>query len=264
MVKKLIIAGNWKSYVADEDQAKKIAGPLKRKANILPGIDIVLFPPAPLLPIVATAVSKSTIATGAQAISPLGQGAYTGYVSAEAVKNAGATWALVGHLERRAPTINGVQAAGESEDTIAAEVAAAHTAGLRVMLCIGELERDPHGSHFAIIARQLSSALARLSLQAGFPKKLVIAYEPVWAIGKSAAEACKPADLEEMSIFIRRTLSELFDRAAATKIPILYGGSVDATNAKELLMQGGVSGFLVGRASTEAKSFVELLDACTN
>jgi triosephosphate isomerase len=258
-VKKLIVAGNWKSYVSDAAQAKTLASALKRTARDTAGIDIIILPPASLLAVVAAAAAKTMIAVGAQTVSPFGRGAYTGYVSAEAVKNAGASWALIGHSERRAQVIDGLQAAGESEDIIAAEVAAAHGAGLRVMLCVGELERDPSGAHFATIARQLSSALAH------FPKsgaKLVIAYEPVWAIGKSAAEACKPADLEEMSIFIRRTLTELFDRAAATKIPILYGGSVDATNARELLVQGGVSGFLVGRASTDAKSFIELLKVC--
>ena len=259
MVKKLIIAGNWKLYIERGEEAKKLAAALKRAATKFPGTELILLPPAPFISGVAAAVKNSPIAVGAQAIAPFTGGAYTGYLSAAIVKDAGASWALVGHSERRAQTLNALPGAAEGEEFVEAEVRAASASGLKVMLCVGELERDPAGAHFATIARQLSSALAH------FPKtgtKLTIAYEPVWAIGKSATEAMKPADLEEMVIFIRRTLTEIFDRAVATKIPILYGGSVDATNAKELLTTGGVSGFLVGRASTDAKSFVELLNSC--
>ena len=257
-MKKLIVAGNWKLYITDSEQAKKLSSAIKRKSATLPGVDIVLFPPAPLLPVVAGTLKKSLITLGAQTISPFGEGAYTGYESATLAKHSGATWALIGHSERRALVIEGIQAAGEGEDVLQAQVEKAQGVGLRVMLCVGEVERDPQGAHFATIARQLSSALKT------FPKnaaKLVIAYEPVWAIGKSAEQAMKPADLEEMTIFIRRTLTELFDRTTAAKIPILYGGSVDASNAGELL-KTGVSGFLVGRASTDTSSFIELLHAC--
>ncbi|OGC88676.1 triose-phosphate isomerase [Candidatus Adlerbacteria bacterium RIFOXYC1_FULL_48_26] len=249
-MKKILIAGNWKLYVTEVEDAKNLASQLKRKISKITNIDTVLMPTAPLISTVSAAVKKSSIAVGAQTVSPFLDGAHTGYESAAALKSAGVKWALVGHSERRAQ---------ESEDVIQAQVQAAVKAGLSVMLCVGEAERDPQGAHFSLIERQLSSALAHFPAKG---TKLVIAYEPVWAIGKSAAEACKPADLEEMSIFIRRALTELFDRTAATKIPILYGGSVDGSNVHELLTQGGVSGFLVGRASANAKSLFEIIDAC--
>ena len=249
-MKKILIAGNWKLYVTEVEDAKNLASQLKRKISKITNIDTVLMPTAPLISTVSAAVKKSSIAVGAQTVSPFLDGAHTGYESAAALKSAGVKWALVGHSERRAQ---------ESEDVIQAQVQAAVKAGLSVMLCVGEAERDPQGAHFSLIERQLSSALAHFPTKG---TKLVIAYEPVWAIGKSAAEACKPADLEEMSIFIRRALTELFDRTAATKIPILYGGSVDGSNVHELLTQGGVSGFLVGRASANAKSLFEIIDAC--
>jgi triosephosphate isomerase len=257
-VKKPIIAANWKLYIEEEEQAKKLAAVMKRKVAAHPSIDVVLMPPAPFISTIARTLGKSSIAVGAQAISAFSGGAHTGYISAASVKEAGATWTLVGHSERRAQTLDGLPAAAENDDALAAEVRAAEAAGLKVMLCVGEVERDPSGTHFGAVALQLTSAL-KVAPKLG---KLAIAYEPVWAIGKSAAEACKPADLEEMAIFIRRTLTELFGRAAAAKIPILYGGSVDASNARELLRQGGVSGFLVGRASTDAKAFIELLQSC--
>ncbi|MBY0473251.1 triose-phosphate isomerase [Patescibacteria group bacterium] len=253
-MKKILIVGNWKLYVTEVEDAKNLASGLKKKLSKIHTIDTILLPSAPLISTVSAVVKKTSIAVGAQTVSPFLDGAHTGYESAAALKSAGVKWALVGHSERRA---------GESEEVIQAQVQAAVKAGLSVILCVGETERDTQGAHFSLIERQLSSALARFPTSpAGGRTKLIVAYEPVWAIGKNAAEACKPADLEEMSIFIRRALTELFDRAAATKIPILYGGSVDGSNARELLTQGGVSGFLVGRASADAKSLFEIIDAC--
>ncbi|HVY73031.1 MAG TPA: triose-phosphate isomerase family protein [Candidatus Paceibacterota bacterium] len=255
-MKKLIIAANWKLYIHDAAEAKKNIAALKRMHDLLGSTELLVLPPLPLIPAVVSATKGSGIAVGAQAVSPFEDGAYTGYVSAQLVQEVGATWALVGHSEQRAQVLDGIPAAGATLDLVAAQVRAAHAAGLRVLLCVGEHERDPSGAHFSEVAEQLQTALAQ------FPNtgtKLAIAYEPVWAIGKSANEACTPADLEEMVIFIRRTLTELFDRKAAAKVPILYGGSVDAGNARELLVQGGASGLLVGRASTDAKTFIELL-----
>ncbi len=250
-MKKILIAANWKLYVTEVEDAKNLASQLKRKISKVKNIDTVILPSAPLISTVAAVIKKSSITVGAQTVSPFLDGAHTGYESAAAFKSAGVKWALVGHSERRAI---------ESEDLIQTQVQAAAKAGLSVILCVGETERDPQqGAHFSLIERQLSSALAHFPTKG---TKLVIAYEPVWAIGKSAAQAARPSDLEEMSIFIRRALTELFDRTAATKIPILYGGSVDGSNAQDLLKQGGVSGFLVGRASTSAKSFIEIIDAC--
>lgn len=255
-MKKLIIAANWKLYVRSAAEAKKNIAALKRMRGLSSAIELLVLPPAALLPAVAHAAKGGGIALGAQAVSPFNDGAYTGYESAEILKDVGAMWALVGHSEQRAQMLDGIPGAGASFELVSAQVRAANAAGLRVLLCVGERERDPSGAHFSEVAEQLQSALAE------FPNtgaKLAIAYEPVWAIGKSANEACTPADLEEMVIFIRRTLTEIFDRTAAVKIPILYGGSVDSSNARELLRQGGASGLLVGRASADAKEFIELL-----
>lgn len=251
-MKKVIIAANWKLYVTEVEDAKKLTTAIKKRMAKVGGVEMVLMPSAPLMASVAATLRSSAILVGAQTVSPYLEGPHTGYESAAAMKSVGAKWALIGHSERRG---------SENEDVVQAQVQAAMKAGLSVLLCIGELERDPQGAHFSVIERQLSSALAHFSEKG---TKLAIAYEPVWAIGKGAADACKPSDLEEMTIFIRRTLTELFDRNIATKIPILYGGSVDGTNARDLLVQGGVSGFLVGRASTTAASLLEIVAAVSD
>ncbi|MCX6819979.1 MAG: triose-phosphate isomerase [Candidatus Adlerbacteria bacterium] len=254
-MKKYIVAGNWKLYIERAEEAKKIAAVLKRKVKLFPGVDMVLFPPAPLLPAVAQVLGKTSVALGAQTISVFSGGAHTGDVSGAVVKDLGASWVLVGHSERRA--------AGETNDMVCAQVRAAKNAGLHVMLCVGEKEKDHGGAHFSDIALQLSSALNGFSNPpAGGRTRIAIAYEPVWAIGKTAAEAMQPGELEEMVIFIRKTLTDILDRTAALRVPILYGGSVDGSNARQLLREGGVSGFLVGRASTDIDAFTEILNVC--
>ncbi len=155
---------------------------------------------------------------------------------------------IVGHSERRAQ--------GETDDMVRAQIERAQEAGLTAVLCVGEKEQDATGAHFNLIAGQLTKALSGTNITS---IKLVIAYEPVWAIGKSAVEAMTPPDVREMVIFIRKTLADILGRPAAVKVPILYGGSVEGTNARQLLEEGGVGGFLVGHASADWNSFNEIL-----
>src|SRR6185503_6622859 len=123
--------------------------------------------------------------------------------------------------------------------------------GLAIVLCVGERERHESGEHFAFIKEQLATALSGLPKKA--LSKLVIAYEPVWAIGKHADDAMKPQEIQESAIFIRKTLIE---PAAAKRVPILYGGSVEESNAAQILKEGGVNGFLVGHASSDLGHFL--------
>ena len=149
---------------------------------------------------------------------------------------------------------------GESNELVHAQLTQAASMGLTAILCVGEKERDPSGAYFGVIEEQLSSAFK--SAKKTEMLKIVIAYEPVWAIGKTAAEAMKPADVREMSIFIKKTLADIFERKAALKVPILYGGSVESENACALITEGDVNGFLVGHASAALNSFVEILKSC--
>lgn len=249
-------------YVETPEEAKKFASALRRRSRTCSGVDVVFAPPFPFIPAVVAALKNSSIKVGAQTVSPFdgAQGkAYTGEVSAKMLKASGVSFVIVGHSERRAYSTGSGQASGESYERINAQVQRAHAAGLVVILCIGEQERDVAGSFFSVIEKQLSSALK--DMPKTFAPKLVVAYEPVWAIGKSASEAMQSADLREMVIFIRKTLAGLLGRSAAERIKILYGGSVEGENAPQLLAEGGVSGFLVGRASAHVDSFLEILKA---
>jgi len=250
---KPIIVANWKGYVQTPEEVKKFVQAIKRFPRLLAACDVMLAPSYTLLSVLAALSKTSRVAVGSQALSPSAGGAHTGDVSALMLKASGASFSIVGHSERRSAP------ASEDEENIRQQTLRASEAGLGVVLCVGERERDPSGAHFNIIAAQLSSALAALPQKS--LGKFMIAYEPVWAIGKTAGEAMQPSDLQEMVIFIRKTLTQTLERAGALRVPILYGGSVEAENIAVLYAEGGVSGFLVGHASAKSESFIGMLQA---
>lgn len=244
-------------YIGNPETALIFAKTLKRKvsgANAVKfkNVDIAVAPPAPFIVPLLGVLKRTSVRVGAQALSPHTGGAHTGDISGEMVKRLGGAFAIVGHSERRA--------AGEGDDAVHEELKQALDAGLRAVLCIGERQRDEHGEHYALLASQLQSALAGASAAAG--KQLVIAYEPIWAIGKTAEDAMQPAAVRETVIFIRKTLADILPREAAVRVPVLYGGSVEPANAQALIGEGEVSGFLVGHASADIDSFMEIISAC--
>lgn len=251
MSKKRLVVGNWKMYVESPHEATKFAKALRAKSRAFQGVDAWLAPAFPHIAPVAAALKGSQIKVGAQAVSAQPQGAHTGEVSAALLKNAGVSFVIVGHSERRA--------LGESDEQIRAQITAALAAGLTIILCVGERERLADGSHWAEVANELTRALAGMPAVAG---KLMVAYEPAWAIGKSAAGAMHGDELEEAAIFIRKILSEALGREASRKVAVLYGGSVEPENAAALVEQGGVAGLLVGHASATVDSFIEILKQC--
>ncbi|MGC9602614.1 MAG: triose-phosphate isomerase [Minisyncoccia bacterium] len=259
MNKRRLIVANWKMYISTPEEAKKFATALRRKARVFAGVDAVLAPSFTLLPLVSLALKDSSIKTSAQSISVFETGAHTGEVGAKMVKNFGASYSIVGHSERRAQ--------GETDTMVCAQLGHAAVAGITPILCIGESERDAAGAYLGVVAGQLREALksfpaSKTGAKTSAVPKLVIAYEPVWTIGKSANEAMKPSDVREMSIFIKKTLAEHFERTAALRVPILYGGSVEPSNVAALIEEGDINGFLVGHASITVDSFVEILQAC--
>jgi triosephosphate isomerase len=256
MSKKRLVVGNWKMYLESPEQAKHFAQALRKRARSFAGVEVWLAPSYPFIPAAVAALKGSKIKVGAQAVSPYDEHAHTGEVSATILKSAGASFAIVGHSEQR---LSGQGAQGLSDELVHASLVRATSAGLTAILCVGERERDQAGSHFAFIEGQLRTAFAGAQ---SLSSRVIIAYEPVWAIGHGAADSMSPASVEEMVIFIRKTLAEILTRGAALRVPVLYGGSVEPDNAALLIDEGGVNGFLVGHASAALDPFIEILRSC--
>ena len=211
---------------------------------------VVVCPPALLVSQLRAGYKGSRIALGTQDVSLFPIGAHTGETVAELARASGATYTILGHAERRAN--------GETSASVAAKVRVALDAKLTPIVCVGESERDRGAEYLSVIENMLSESL-RL-LEPADLKKVVIAYEPVWAIGAPTAPG--PRVVSEAVLYIRKLLIQLFGREAALKVKILYGGAVDHENAHTLLHEGNANGFLVGRASVDAANFVGIIRAC--
>lgn len=242
-MKKLII-GNWKMNPQTVREATKLFKEIGGVARTTPKVSVGVCAPLVYLPALA-ALKEKKVLFGAQDLFWEKEGAYTGEVSGTMLAGVGAKLVIVGHSERRAR--------GESDADTARKVKAALVASLAPVLCVGERERAGDGSHIAFVTEQLTTALKGVSRADA--ARIVVAYEPVWAIGKSAQRSATKEEALEMAIVIRRTLAHLFTRPIAESIPILYGGSADEKNCKEFLFDAGMDGLLVGRASLSAKSF---------
>jgi len=212
---------------------------------------VVVCPPTVFLGQLLKSYSGSKIMFGAQDSTRVSQkdGAFTGEISPTMLKRSGVEYVIIGHSERRALV--------ETNEIVAQKVKTALSAGLFVILCVGEDERDVSGNFFRFLDSEIKNSLLGVSRAA--VGKLIVAYEPIWAIGKSAKSAVTPHDLHRMSIFIKKTLSKIYGRKIGTSIPVLYGGSVEPENAQQLLEEGTISGFLVGHDSLVPKDFGEIV-----
>ncbi|MEK7080018.1 MAG: triose-phosphate isomerase [Patescibacteria group bacterium] len=244
----MLIVGNWKAYVETLTKAKAIMATAKRLAG-KGSHEIVVAPPAPFLGVVMS--GKSKVGFAAQDLSLTTGGAETGEVTAAALSGAGVTYAIIGHSERRAK--------GETDAMISEKVRHALAHKITPILCIGELTRDPDARYLKRIREEISTVFAPLSARERL--SLVIAYEPIWAIGKSAADAITPMDLHEMVLYIRKVLGDFIPGKGPTKVRVLYGGSVEPGNARLLASGSDIDGFLVGRASTDPTTFAALVKA---
>jgi triosephosphate isomerase len=243
-----VIAGNWKMNLGAEAARAFFAGlaledvPFDR--------ELVVFPPALSLAAVAAAPERDPrLRLGVQNIHWEDRGAFTGEISAAMALEAGATFVLIGHSERR-------HLFGESDEEVAAKVRAARRHGLVPVVCVGEtLAERRAGRLEEVILRQLDAALPAL----GAEERTLVAYEPVWAIG--TGETATPADASEAHGTLRRRLAGAWGERAAAAVPILYGGSVKPENAAELLAARDVDGLLVGGASLDPSSFARIASA---
>ena len=265
-----IIAGNWKCHL-QLSEAAALTRDLLAQLGAIRNVEIVVCPPYPALSVVAQVLggdragtfhageevpqragaAASSIGLGAQDLFWEPQGAFTGEVSAPMLVDAGCAYCIIGHSERR-------QQFGETDESVNKKAAAALACGLIPIVCVGETLQQREGSQtFDIVRRQLEDGLK------GVPAKdagrLVIAYEPVWAIGTGRNAA--PAQVQEVQHFIRQRIKEGWGAPVAEAVRIQYGGSVNATNALEILQQPDVDGALVGGASLKADSFTAIVKA---
>jgi triosephosphate isomerase len=244
-----IVAGNWKMNKTLE-QTETLLAELSAK---LPDTDaeVMVSPGYVNLTGAVRSLESSKIEVIAQNMHFAESGAYTGEISADMLLNIGVDTAIIGHSERRAYF-------GETDEILAKKVVAALAKGIRVMFCFGEeLEDRQSGNHFKLVESQLRNAL--FSLDASAWSKIILAYEPVWAIG--TGETASPEQAQEMHAFIRKTIGEAYNTAIANGVSILYGGSVKPGNAEEIFSKPDVDGGLIGGASLVADDFVAIIKA---
>ncbi|MDH7569440.1 MAG: triose-phosphate isomerase [Armatimonadota bacterium] len=260
-----IVAGNWKMHKTIAE-ARALVEALKAKTAGVSGVEVVVCPPYTALAAAREAAAGSAIALGAQDVFWKAQGAYTSQVSPAMLVDAGCRYVIIGHSENRGrfgvPEPDMTEALlrwfGESDESVNAKTKAAIAAGLTPIVCVGEtLQERTAGRTDEVIALQVERGLAGLSAQqvAG----MVIAYEPVWAIG--TGETCDTPEANRVCEMVRRVVGGLFGSDAAEALRIQYGGSVKPGNAAELFAQPHIDGGLVGGASLEADSFAQIVMA---
>ena len=247
-MRKPLIAGNWKMYKTS-DQAVKLAAGIKAALKDFESVDVVLCPPFTVLSTVYNVISDCDIQLGGQDLYWEKEGAFTGEISPIMLKDCGCDFVILGHSERR-------KYFAETDGIINKKVKAALEVGLRPICCVGEtLEEREAGKTIDVVKTQLTGCSAGLEI--GDALNLVIAYEPVWAIG--TGKNATAAQAQEVHKFIRTWIAENLSQGVANSLRILYGGSVKPANTKELMNEEDVDGALVGGASLEASSFVEIV-----
>lgn len=249
------IVANWKMNPPHKEAAMAIWSGIKKAAleASASGVKTVICPPAVYAGLLAPKVlgSEGVAALGLQDVFYENEGSYTGAVSISMLQSIGATYVIVGHSERRIKL-------GETDAQIAQKVNLALATGITPILCVGEHTRDTHGQYLDVIRDQLKASLAGIDPKS--IRKIIIAYEPVWAIGKTDKDAMKPSDIHETKIFIHKTLTDIYGSDAA-KVPVLYGGSVSSVNAPAILENGEVDGLLVGGKSLIPEEFSAIINA---
>ena len=251
MSRKVIIAGNWKmNKTAAEGRELVEALKAELTCSCYDQVDIVVCPPFTTIGAVVEAAKGSRVKVGAQNIHWAANGAFTGEISADMLKSAGVEYVIIGHSERR-------QYFGETDATVNSRLKAAIAAGLKPIVCIGELLEEREGG--------LTEKVLTTQIRGGFDgitgeemAEVVVAYEPVWAIG--TGKTATPDIAQETHAHIRKELAAMFGDEVAAKVRIQYGGSMKADNARELVAQADIDGGLIGGAALKADSFVALIN----
>jgi len=253
MKRKKVIAGNWKMFKTNSE-ALQLANQIRIKTTDIKATQIIVCPPFTALANVNEVIKESSIALGAQNIYWEKEGAFTGEISPGMIKSAGATYVIIGHSERR-------QFFGETDETVNKKIKAALENGLKTIVCVGELlEQREANITREVVTKQIKGAFA--GLNGADMQHVIIAYEPVWAIG--TGKTATPEQAQEVHAEIRRVINELFDKTVADNLTIQYGGSVKPENAEILLKQVDIDGALIGGACLKADSFSAIIHTMEN
>ena len=250
-MRKHIVAGNWKMNTTVPEGVALAKAVVEASKNLPEGVELVVAPPFTHLVPVAQALEGSKVQLSAQNCADKESGAYTGEVAADMLVSAGCGLTILGHSERR-------QYYGETDEKLVVKTKLALEAGLGVILCVGEnLDEREAGKHFDVCKTQIENVL--FNFTAEDLKNIVIAYEPVWAIG--TGKTATAAQAEEIHAFIRKVLADKFGAQVADDMTILYGGSCKPSNAGELFAQPDIDGGLIGGASLKADDFLAIAKA---
>ncbi|MBO8129384.1 MAG: triose-phosphate isomerase [Peptococcaceae bacterium] len=245
-----VIAGNWKMNKT-ATEAVSFCLELRDRVADIDRVDILVCPPFTALKPVADVLDGSRVMVGAQNMYAADEGAYTGEVSPRMLLDAGCSFVILGHSERR-------QYFGETDRMVNEKVRVALRYGLKPIVCVGEsLEQREKGTTTTVVGEQVRNALSGVAAEEA--AGLVIAYEPVWAIG--TGRTASPKDAQEVNAFIREVVAGLLGASFAGKVCILYGGSVKPDNARDLMSQPDIDGALVGGASLDINSFIGIITA---
>jgi triosephosphate isomerase len=249
MKKRKIVIGNWKMNPETFKNAKILHDNIKKRLIKVKRTIPVVCPPSLYVSALRGKTTSRKMAYGVQDVSSEKSGAHTGELSVSMLKSVGVSYCIVGHSERRAK--------GETDELVSKKAALLIEGGIIPVVCIGELSVDARGDYLIYIKNQLIKSLAGIS--SAHISKVIIAYEPVFAVG--ASEPVTSHTVHQRNIFIRKVLADLYGKNKAFEVSILYGGSVTSVNASELVKGGDVDGLLVGRSSLMSDDFVGILQA---
>lgn len=251
MKKRNLVVANWKMNPQTLFEAKKIVAVVKKALPSLKNTDVVVCPPAVFLSDLGKGKAVKNLYFGAQDISLEQKGAHTGEISGGMMKDVGAMYTIIGHSEKRKQ--------GETNHDVRKKIEAAFDQKLTPIICIGEVERDQEGEYLEFIKKQIKECL--FGLRKSDLVGLIVAYEPIWAIGKSYKESMHPTDIHEMVLYIKKYFGEIYGHDYSKNLRVLYGGSVEVENASDVIKIGNVDGFLVGHDSLSPERFTQILKA---
>lgn len=251
-MRKSFVAGNWKMHGTQQSASALLSNIITDSASLKDACEIAVFPPFVHLPLCQTQLSQTRIRYGAQTLSEHPDGAYTGEISASMLRDLGCRYVIIGHSERR-------QYLNETNALIAKKCISAVNAGLVPILCIGETLHERENALMLSVVQEQLEVVAILKDNCTAFHEIVIAYEPVWAIGTGLSAS--PEQAQQVHAFIRSSLMEI-DSVLSEQTRIVYGGSVKPNNAKALFEMEDIDGALVGGASLDAKNFITIAKAC--